>query len=226
MDEGYSFNLNNGLVGIGGNNARAKIDNVKVQVLPPTITFQDTEWFTDNVANLLTGAQNGQWSVSGNRDSGTPDASAGFASSNSGIALATSSVLLFDATVRAGANGTSAGVVFDYYDSVNFKYAAIVAGTNQVVIGHHTKSGWAIDASVTKTITPATDYILSLSLKGTTVSVLLNPSTAAVGQAEAAVGYLFNAVVVDGQAGLFTRGGVSSFASYKYKTDDLQFIQP
>ena len=91
-----------------------------------------------------------------------------------------------------------------------------------MVIGHHTKSGWTIDATVTSTITANTDYTLALTLKGTTVSVLLNPTTNALGQqvATAALGFVFNSVITDGQAGLFTRGGASTFLRYTITSDD------
>jgi hypothetical protein len=49
-------------------------------------------------------------------------------------------------------------------------------------------------------------------------------STGASVDPQAALGYAFNAVVTDGQAGLFTRGGASSFANYLVKTDDPKLI--
>src|SRR6185295_3810086 len=45
---GYSYGLNWGLVGVGSNNARGSFDNIQVQVLPPQITFDQTENFSDN----------------------------------------------------------------------------------------------------------------------------------------------------------------------------------
>jgi len=212
--DGYTYGLNTGMVGLGANNARAQIDNVAVQVLPPTYTMQESENFSDGKANLLTADQVGQWVITGGRDVGTP-ASAGFAASNFSLQLSTSALLQIDTTVKPGTSGTSAGVVFDYYDANNFKFAAIVAGSNQVVIGHHTKSGWIIDASASRTIAAGTDYSLSVTLKGTTVSVSVN--------GQSMLGFVFNAAVVDAQAGLFTRDGSSSFASYAVKTDDVKF---
>lgn len=48
-----------------------------------------------------------------------------------------------------------------------------------------------------------------------------NPSTTPSGQqvSLAAAGFVYNAVVPAGQAGLFTRGGASTFASCLVKTD-------
>jgi hypothetical protein len=226
--DGYSFTLNSGLVGIGGNGARARIDNVRVQVLPPTITLNHNETFADNQANILLGAQVGTWAVSTAGAVGTVNATLGYAAFNSNLGLRASSVLMFDTTVKTGVAGTSSGIVFDFYDTDNFKFAAIVAGTNQLVIGHKTKAGWTIDVTTTvsQTIAPNTNYDLAATFKGTTVSVLLNPSTLANGQqvSLASVGYVFNAVVTDGQAGLFARGGTSTFVKYTVKSDDAKFL--
>ena len=81
------------------------------------------------------------------------------------------------------------GLVFDYYDEDNFKFAAIIAGASQVVIGHHTSRGWFMDAISTRKITPGTDYRLGVSLRGSTVSVTLD--------GQAVVGTAYNSVVVD-----------------------------
>ena len=44
-----------GLVGVGSNNSRGQFDNVTVQDLPPQTSFENTEDFTDGVADLFTG---------------------------------------------------------------------------------------------------------------------------------------------------------------------------
>ncbi len=213
--DGYSFDLNTGMVGIGGNNSRAQIDNVTVQVLPPTITLTEVEDFSDGAANLLTAATKGLWSAAGGRYAGATDSALGMGVSNFDLGLGAASLLTFDITGQAGANGTTTGIVFDYYDATNFKFAGMVAGSNQIVIGHHTKSGWTIDATMSRTIAAGTDYTMSVSLKGTTVSVSVD--------GQAAVGFVFNAVVTDAQAGLFTRGGGSLFSGFSIETDDPQF---
>jgi hypothetical protein len=213
--EGYSYDLNTGMVGIGGNGSRAQIDNVTVQVLPPTITYTHSENFLDNTADLLTGSQVGLWNVASNRDTGSTASSLGFGASNFNLGLGANSLLTFDLSGRAGTTGTTTGVAFDYYDANNFKFAGMIAGTNQVVIGHVTKGAWKIDATIGRTITADLDYSLSVSLKGSTVSVAVNN--------QAAVGYAFNAVVTDAEMGLFTRGGSSSFGSYLVKTNDPKF---
>ena len=49
---GSSYGLNAGMVGIGAANSKARIDNVKIQVLPPEITIEDVEDFSDGVGDL------------------------------------------------------------------------------------------------------------------------------------------------------------------------------
>ncbi|MHC5112525.1 MAG: calcium-binding protein, partial [Planctomycetota bacterium] len=63
---GVSLGLNAGLVGIGADNSIARIDNVVVQVLPPEITFEDTEDFTDGIADLFQ-VPEPTWSIVANR---------------------------------------------------------------------------------------------------------------------------------------------------------------
>ena len=127
--DGYSYGLNTGMVGLGANNAKARIDNAAVQVLPPAITFSSTDDFSDGVADLFTASSVGNWLASGGRYSGSPIAGADLAAWTFDLRLRTSSLLLMDATLSTQAYG---GFVFDYYDPQNFKYAMIVAGQNLV----------------------------------------------------------------------------------------------
>ena len=59
-----------------------------------------------------------------------------------------------------------------------FSLAIISAATNEVIIGHYTeRSGMQVDASVIRTIEAGKDYNLEITLKGTTVSVVLDGQT-------------------------------------------------
>ena len=76
--------------------------------------------------------------------------------------LAFSSYLELSQTVNAGASNTLAGLVFDRYGDSSFKFAAIDAAKDRLVIGHYTKkSGWTIDASITTPIDASRDYTLA-----------------------------------------------------------------
>ena len=127
-------------------------------------------------------------------------------------------------------------LIFDYQSPADFKFAGVNVSTNKLEIGHRDASGWVVDVNKNVKLKPDQDYNLLLSLNGVTAVLVVDnsnsnvlshtPSTTVAGQAVATVGFVFNAVIVDGQAGLFSRGGVSSFAGYTYKTDDSQFIEP
>lgn len=94
-------------------------------------------------------------------------------------------------------------------------WVAIDTQTKQVLIGHRTASGLKIDATATKTLNAGVDYKLGVSIKGSSVSVTLND--------QAAVGFVFNAVGVDGRFGLFTKGTSASFDSVSVQTNDPTF---
>ena len=213
--DGYSFGLNTGLVGVGSDNARGTFDNVKVQVLPPQITFQSLENFADGKADLFVGDSIGTWTVSRGRYGVTPASGETAASlMDLGVGgLSVSSVLDLSATVNTLGR---AGFVFDRYDAETFKFVAIDAVADQVIIGHHTaKSGWVSDTMYAKPVDAGRDYTLGVSLKGSTVSVTLNGNVV--------LGYAFNASTVDGHFGLLATGGAASFDDVIVKTNDPAF---
>ncbi len=215
--DGYSYGLNQGLVGMGSDNSRGTFDNVAVQVLPREITLQEKESFDDGVADRFTGPQEGSWLVQGGRYCAEPAPGADRAVSlidlGMGRGLEASDILQLEATLRSAAR---AGIVFDYYGPQDFKYVVIDAASDQVIVGHRSsKGGWALDAVVSRAIEPATDYTLFVSLKGSTVSVSINGSVV--------LGCVFNAVTVDGGFGLMAVGGPASFDSFSLKTDDPFF---
>jgi hypothetical protein len=200
------------MVGIGAENSVASIDNVVVQVLPPEYSLLETETFADGTADrFVAGA--GDWQIAGGRYIGTPlDGES--AISTIDLDVRTAYLLQLAATFRT--NGM-AGIMFDRYSDDEFKFAALSAATNQVIIGHHTaREGWQIDAVVDRTINPNRDYDLEVSLKGTTVSVVVD--------GQVLLGYVFNAVLVDGDVGIFVSSGSGSFDSFTIKTDDPAYL--
>ena len=213
-EDGFSYGINRGLVGIGSENSKSRIDNVAVQVLPPEITFEDTDDFSDGVADLFI-VKEGQWQVSpADRYEATPDAGEDRAISVFDLSVSGTSILQLETTLSTQ---TSGGVIFDQNGPDNFKFVAISAESDQVVIGHHTsRRGWVIDAAVDRAITAGQDYRLGVSLKGRTVSVELD--------GQALLGHAFNALVVDGDFGLLSRAGTSSFDSVTVRTDDPAFL--
>ncbi|MHC4618339.1 MAG: hypothetical protein ACYTEQ_11370 [Planctomycetota bacterium] len=221
--DGWTYGLNSGMVGFGSDNSQGIFDNITVQKLPPEITFEGTEDFSDAVTDLDFVPAEGVWNVSGYRYGGTPsvdgDRAISFVDLGLGHGLEVASILELEATLNTQTTG---GLFFDYYGPENFKFAAISAETNQVVIGHYTaKHGWSIDAAFNTTIEVGTDYNVRVSLKGNTVSVSVRES--GVQNWQTMVGHVFNAVVVDGSFGLLSKNGGSSFDAVTVKTDDPAF---
>jgi hypothetical protein len=213
--EGYSFGLNTGMVGVGSDNSRGTFDNIQVQVLPPQFTFQNTEDFSDGVADLFDPALSGAWTVAGSRYyGGGSDLALSLLDLGLENGLNTGSVLELAAT--ASGSGLT-GLVFDLYSPEDFKFVALDAAGSRILIGHHTsRKGWVIDQqNAVSTLAPG-DHTLTLSLKGTTVSVSLD--------GQMTKGYVYNAVVVDGQFGLFESGGSASFDTVTVRIDDPAFL--
>jgi hypothetical protein len=224
--DGIGFGLNTGLIGVGCDMSKGSFDNIVVQKLAPQMTYSNTEDFSDGSADLFTGAQTGVWQVSGGRYNAAiqspsdkaisiMDLAAVLGMEPGGLKLNQSSYLELEAILNTNLMG---GIVYDYYGPEDFKFVAIKADTDQVIIGHHTNKGWFNDAVFSKVINTGTDYKVTVSLKGTTVSVYLNGT--AVG------GYVYNAPVTDGYFGLLSAKGASSFDTVTVKTDDAAFSAP
>ena len=213
--DGYSYGLNWGLVGVGSNNSQGAFDNISVQVLPPQVTFDETENFASLTASdpIAFDVENGTWSVSGGRYGVTPNGTTGISLLDIGPDnLAVSSYLELNAKVSTAGR---AGFVFDRYADGTFKFVALDAVANEVIIGHYTqKGGWVSDATVAKTIGSGNNT-LGVTLKGTTVSVTLNGQTV--------LGFAFNATTVDGRFGLLATGSAASFDDLRVRTDDPAF---
>ncbi len=211
-EDGNSYGLNRGMVGLGADNSIARIDNVFVQVLPAEITYERTEDFTDGSVGPFQ-VLSGDGQVVGDRYQLTSAAGGHPALSTTGLAIGMDSLLQLEATFRTDAVG---GIVFDLYGPDDFKFAALSAATNQVLVGHYTaRRGWQVDATASWNIDASADYTLGLTLKGTTVSVTVN--------GQSALGHSFNGLVVDGDFGMLGRHGVSSFDQFTIKTNDPGF---
>jgi len=212
---GVRHGLNAGFVGLGAENSKARIDNVFVQVLPPEITLQETETFSDGVADRFTLGAVGDWQAAGGYFHGAPAAGQSRATTAVALDIRAAYLLRLQATLNTD---TIAGVFFDQYSADDFKFVALSAETDEVIVGHHTaRHGWAIDAVASASIVAGQDYDLEVTLKGTTISVLLD--------GQAVLGYSFNGLVVDGDFGLYVEGGSASFDAFTILTDDPAFTK-
>jgi hypothetical protein len=206
--DGYKHMLNEGMVGIGANAAKARIDNVMVQVLPPNITFSQTESFTTAPTALLGSPDSAGWALSGGRYVATAPGSLAFDLS----LVSVGSAYLLSAETKMSVASGSAGFVFDSYGSTNFKFVT-VSPTGQIVVGHYsTKTGWVVDASITKTLPAGGDFTLGITLQGNVVTVTLNGVQALT--------KTYYALVSDGAVGLMANAGTASFDSLTIKTND------
>ncbi|MGA1410033.1 MAG: hypothetical protein ACO37W_09900, partial [Prochlorotrichaceae cyanobacterium] len=223
--DGYAYGLNAGMVGLGANNSSARIDNVRVQVLPPEKTLDVTEDFEDSqiASPLALQPVQGEWQTATNTTgdtayTGTPTTGEAQAISLIGLGaeLSASSYLELEAELNLSEPDGSAGFVFDYYSADDFKYVTFSAETNQIIIGHYTsRDGWVIDATYSIQIDANTNYDIGISLVGTTISVTLN--------GQKLFGYVFNSYLVDGDFGLLSLQGLSSFDDLRVMTNDSAF---
>ncbi|MEO5697196.1 MAG: hypothetical protein ABIQ60_08690, partial [Burkholderiaceae bacterium] len=219
MVDGWAYGLNWGLVGFGSDNSRGVLDDIAVQVVPPANTVTKTENFAGGAGPLFTPTTAdpvvGNWSASAGRYAGGLAAPADTAISlvNLGGVTQLQGDSLLDMSVLLNTSGR-AGFVFDLYSDTDFKFAAIDVVTKQVMIGHRIGNNWVIDAAVsnTKALVAGTDVTLGVTLRGSSVSVTLN--------GQAAVGFVFNAITVDGRFGLFAKGAAASFDNLVVKTND------
>jgi hypothetical protein len=214
MIDGQAVGLNKGLVGVGSDNSRGTFDNLYVQTTPPNMTLDSLEDFNDGAAQQFTGAASGTWSVANGRDTSTAAANTTSVSlQNLGKQIDPSSYEEIQATLNT--NGIGA-VAFDGYATNDFKFAALDVPGKRVLIGHVAPGrGWIVDASAAFALTPGVDYAVVIVLTGTTVSVTVNGAFA--------LSFAFNSPVVDGAAGIVSRGGTTSFDSFKLRTNDSAF---
>ncbi|HZM74531.1 MAG TPA: hypothetical protein VFC19_02330, partial [Candidatus Limnocylindrales bacterium] len=213
--DGVPVALNKGLIGMGSDNSRGIFDNIKANVLPPQLTFDETEDFEDGVADRFNGRKSGDWHVAGGRFMGTPATagSSGYATINLATSIAPASYVELETVLRTTNMG---GLFFDGYSDNSYKFVALDVQAQKVLIGHwEARRGFVIDASFTRVLNPGTDYTLNLVMRGAAVSVTLNG--AFIGS------YGFNSAIVDGDLGLYARGGTVSFDNVRLRTNDPQF---
>src|SRR6185436_19019791 len=111
----------------------------------------------------------GTWSVTTGRYTGRPATGATIATSLMDLGI---SGLQLNSTLDLSAKlntQTRAGFVFDRYSADDFKFVAIDAVSDQVIIGHHTAAGWVSDVTLAKPIDAGVDYTLGVVLLGSKV---------------------------------------------------------
>jgi len=185
-------------------------------VLPPQLTLEETEDFDDDIAHRFDGDQTGSWKVNSGRYEST--AAAGVPSIDTirfteTENLQPNSYLDLQATLRTTAIG---GIVLTRMRrTISSSSRSDVTG-QKVIVGHwEPNRGYVIDASVAKTLSSDTDYTLSVTMKGASVSVTLNGSFV--------LSWGFNAAIVNGAFGVLSQNGTTSFDSFRIRTNDPAF---
>ena len=213
---GVSHGLNDGMVGIGAQNSITRIDNIAVQILPPEFTLREVETFEDGLADRFDATTAEGWTVAAGVYTGAPLFGAGNALSITDLEIGETYLARIGAEVQTT---TAAGIVFDRYSDGRFKFAVIDAENDRVLIGHQTnRGGWVVDASAAFAIDAAQSHALEITLKGTTVSLVVDGNTI--------LGHAFNAPVVDGDIGLIAHGGAATFDNVLLETNDPAYFDP
>ncbi len=209
----YGTFLNDGMVGLGANNAKAQIDNVVVQRIPPAMTYTQTVDFSDqaDVDSLFQDVL----TIDGGLHTLTADPG-GTAVDLVNMQVAPASVLSLEAILKTSYQG---GFVFDYYGPEDFKYVAVSVETGKVLVGHSTsRAGVAFDAEWSATLSAGTNYTLGITIAERSVSVTLNEMPA--------LSYAFNALITDGEFGLLAQDGAVDFDEFTVRTDDPAYSTP
>jgi Ca2+-binding RTX toxin-like protein len=216
--DGFQYFLNEGMVGIGANNAKAQIDNVVVQRIAPETTLEQTVEFTEvdpAFDALFKAPLGGKWEVTDGRYVG--------ADSVDLIDMTIHPAYLLDLSATLGTEARG-GFVFDYYGPDDYKFVALSVQSGEVLIGHRTaRDVFVVDAAWKNTgLVDDQDYILGVTLMGNTVSVTFdNPNDG--DPIQGVLSFAYNALVTDGQFGLLAQDGSASFDSVKVMTDDPAF---
>ncbi|MGP6087157.1 LEPR-XLL domain-containing protein [Antarctobacter jejuensis] len=223
MADGIPVGLNAGMIGAGSNNSFTKLDNLTLQVLPPELSYAETEDFEDGGADYFDGVTVGDWSVSGGAFE--VDAGAGFALAatdlSSEVSYAEGTFTLSDnAKLRLKADVSTsgkAGIAFDLVSESRFKFAVLDAVADTVELGHYEGNGkWVVDYAIAVPggIDDGATYELSLLIAGSTVAVSIDGVLFG--------SHAFNAVSVDGPSGLIALDGTASFDNFRLETDDAR----
>ena len=207
-EDGFKHYCNEGMVGLGVNGAKGRIDDVSVQILPPTISYEASSGFATEPTNVLAPPTTGAWQIQQGRYVAAPSAP------QPAIVLAKAIVgpayqVLSEVTVNTQGE---AGFVFDCYSADDFKFALVSPATGRILIGHYTKrTGWVVDLAIVRPLLAGTDYRLGIRLTGNIVEVTLGGTLVA--------SYAYNALITDGRFGLLARTA-ASFDDFVAKTDD------
>jgi Ca2+-binding RTX toxin-like protein len=206
--DGFTHMLNEGMVGIGADNAKARIDNVVVQILPPAIAYSSSADFDSDPSALMAAPVAGAWTLAGGCAIAAPSATQ-TAIALTRVTVDPAHVLRLESKLSTAAR---AGLVFDYYDHDDYKFAILDAATGALVLGHVRRGVRVVDATVALGIAAGSTRTLSLTLQGNIATVLVDGRQVLV--------RTYNALVTDGASGLIAAGGSAAFDVLALATSD------
>jgi hypothetical protein len=186
-------------------------DNISVEVLPPSITLDVTEEFTGGpgIAGNVVG---GTWTASSGALTGSSAAGgpAAVTLANLGASLEANAYLEITAAITLTA-GARAGVVYDFYGASDYKFIVLDLTAQAVVFGHVAGGRTVVDETVSRALTAGVMYTLLVTIKGASVSLMVN---GAFVRSRA-----YNAALADGRFGLLVATGTAKFDAIRVRTD-------
>ena len=211
---GEEIPLARGLVGVGMDGSRGKVDNFKVQILPPDWTLEEVDDFKPPVAELPRSVISSEWIESSGTLTGIANGTAPAVQVvELGVGLLANSILEMNADIKT--DGVS-GFIFDRYDAFDYKFIALDVPNDRIIVGHATaEDGQVIDASYSVNLSSNKAARLQITMQGAGVDIKLNGSEVAT--------YGFNSALVDGQFGLTVLSGEGEFENFRLATNDSQF---
>lgn len=204
----FSFGdpLNDGYLGLGTDGAKANFDDWQIQKLPPVVTLELTDGF-DDASNPLNMALDG-WSINAGLLTGVTDSLV-----TTHVDVQSFARLELEALLSGSGSG---GLVFDYYGDHQYKFVTLDMASGELQIGHVTDKGTVIDSTVTVKLKGNGDHLLSMSMLGGGISVLVDGTAVA--------GHVYNSLVNDGDVGLLVSDGSIGFDSLTIRTDDPAYL--
>lgn len=206
-EQGNTYGLSKGMVGLGANNSIATIDNVIVQKLAPEVTVTQSSDFV-SPTRMGFDPQTAGWACADGWYTGTANGDV------AAVNLLTSPVspaalIILSATLNTSGEG---GFVFDYYSPDDYKFVTLSQDTGEIQIGHRTSKGIVIDALYADPSLAFGDHDLKMTLQGSTVSVVVD--------GQLVLSHAFNAIATDGGFGILSNTGSTSFDEVSFQTDD------
>ena len=107
--------------------------------------------------------------------------------------------------------GGFGGIAFDAYGIDDYKFAALDIAGQRIVPGHVSRGTLVIDASVARSLAAGTTYTVLVTIKGASVSVVVNGSFAK--------SMAYNSALADGSFGFLARTGTVHVDELRLRTD-------